>query len=142
MSPISRMARLLLILHAFVNIVFGIYPFVNPGEYAAITGVEGPDKTLQSTGLGGIAVGWYQLIFTLQGNRRMMASTIPMRLGFAAVMYSWEKQPRKIDREWKEVNEMVIRICEVRMGGKSYFIVDLCYLFANNLKLEMKTILE
>jgi hypothetical protein len=23
----------------------------------------------------------------------MMASTIPMRLGFAAVMYSWEKQP-------------------------------------------------
>jgi hypothetical protein len=52
------------------------------------------------------------------------------------------KQQRKIDREWKEVNEMVIRICEVRMGGKSYFIVDLCYLFANNLKLEMKTILE
>lgn len=56
MSPISRMARLLLILHAFVNIVFGIYPFVNPGEYAAITGVEGPDKTLQSIGKSGFPI--------------------------------------------------------------------------------------
>ncbi|KAG9191182.1 hypothetical protein G6011_09270 [Alternaria panax] len=93
MSPISRMARLLLILHSFVNIALGIYPFFNPEEYSAITGVEGPDQTLQSIGLGEIAVGWYQLIFTLQGNRRMMASTIPMRLGFAVVMYTWEKQP-------------------------------------------------
>ena len=104
------MARLLLILHSFVNIALGIYPFINPEEYSAITGVEGSDQTLQLIGkfappttptqtkqrykgLGGIAVGWYQLIFTFQGNRRMMASTIPLRLGFAAVMYSWERQP-------------------------------------------------
>jgi hypothetical protein len=44
------MARLLLILHSFVNIALGIYPFVNPEEYSAITGVEGPDQTLQSIG--------------------------------------------------------------------------------------------
>ncbi|KAI4937400.1 uncharacterized protein J4E92_002131 [Alternaria infectoria] len=93
MSPISRMARLLLILHSIVNIALGIYPFINPEEYSAITGMEGPEKTLQSIGLGAVAVGWYQLIFTFQGNRRMMASTIPLRLGFAAVMYGWERQP-------------------------------------------------
>ena len=45
------------------------------------------------TGLGNIAVGWYQLIFTLQGNRRMMLSTVPLRLGFAMVMAHWEKTP-------------------------------------------------
>jgi hypothetical protein len=134
MSPISRMARMLLILHSIVNIALGIYPFINPEEYSAITGLEGPEKTLQSIGksnilftsshllvailpttltcqlhvylnttkhkltrttkgLGAVAVGWYQLIFTFQGNRRMMASTIPLRLGFAAVMYNWERQP-------------------------------------------------
>lgn len=38
-------------------------------------------------------MGWYQLMFTLQGNRRMMASTIPLRCGFAAVMAMWDKTP-------------------------------------------------
>jgi hypothetical protein len=45
------------------------------------------------TGLGNIAVGWYQLIFAAQGNRRMMLSTVPLRLGFAVVMGYWEKPP-------------------------------------------------
>jgi hypothetical protein len=42
------------------------------------------------TGMGSIAIGWYQLIFAYQGNRRLMASTIPLRLGFAAMMTQWD----------------------------------------------------
>jgi len=50
MSPISRLARLLLILHAVVNIALGAYPFFNAAEYSAITGVEGPERALQDIG--------------------------------------------------------------------------------------------
>lgn len=38
-------------------------------------------------------MGWYQLIFTLLGSGRMIASTIPLRCGFAAVMCIWERMP-------------------------------------------------
>ncbi|XP_014560704.1 hypothetical protein COCVIDRAFT_34362 [Bipolaris victoriae FI3] len=93
MSPFSRMARMLLIMHSLVNMALGAYSFVNTQEYAAITGVEASDRALQSIGLATVAVGWYQLIFTLQGNRLMMASTIPLRCGFAAVMATWDKTP-------------------------------------------------
>ncbi|EDU39660.1 hypothetical protein PtrSN002B_008719 [Pyrenophora tritici-repentis] len=91
MSPISRLARLLLIFHALVNMALGAYPFFNPAEYSAITGVEAPERALQDIGLGTIAIGWYQLIFTLQGNRKMMASTIPLRCAFAGLMYLLER---------------------------------------------------
>jgi hypothetical protein len=50
MSPFSRMARLLLILHSLVNIALGAYSFVNIEEYAAITGIDAPDRALQSIG--------------------------------------------------------------------------------------------
>jgi len=53
------MARLLLILHSIVNIALGVYPFINPEEYSAITGMEGPDKTLQSIGKPGISLDVY-----------------------------------------------------------------------------------
>jgi hypothetical protein len=45
------MARLLLILHSILNIALGIYPFINAEEYSNITGVEAPDRALQSIGM-------------------------------------------------------------------------------------------
>jgi hypothetical protein len=50
MSPVSRLARLLLILHAAVNFLLGIYSFINPSKVLAITGVEASDQVLQSIG--------------------------------------------------------------------------------------------
>jgi hypothetical protein len=50
MSPVSRLARLLLILHAIVNFALGIYSFIKPEEVVAITGVAASDQVLQSIG--------------------------------------------------------------------------------------------
>lgn len=40
-------------------------------------------------GLGAIGVGWYELVFAYQCNRALIAATIPMRLFFAIVMWTW-----------------------------------------------------
>ena len=53
MSPLSRVARLLLILHGLVNVAQGIYSIVSPQWYATLVGdmFDGaPDKALQSIG--------------------------------------------------------------------------------------------
>jgi hypothetical protein len=110
MSPLSRIAQLLLITHGLLNIAQGIYSLVSLQEYAALGGdifAGAPDKALKSigeysvhqtiphqsanrrTGLGAIGVGWYELIFAWQYNRALILSTIPMRLMFAAVISSW-----------------------------------------------------
>jgi hypothetical protein len=44
---------------------------------------------LTSIGLGGIGVGWYELIFAYQKNRALILATIPMRLFFAFIMLAW-----------------------------------------------------
>ena len=50
MSPVSRLARLLLILHGVVNFALGVYSFIKPEEVAAITGMEASDEALQTIG--------------------------------------------------------------------------------------------
>lgn len=50
MSPLSRIARLLLLLHSLVNMALGAYSFINTEEYAAMTGMQGSEQTLQSIG--------------------------------------------------------------------------------------------
>ncbi|KAF1834449.1 hypothetical protein BDW02DRAFT_550494 [Decorospora gaudefroyi] len=89
MSPLTRLARLLLIAHACINIAQGIYTFLDPKHWSEITGFEADDRVLQMIGLTTLATGWYQLIFVAQGNRRLMLATVPLRLGFAGVMYGW-----------------------------------------------------
>jgi hypothetical protein len=44
---------------------------------------------VRCTGLGSIGVGWYQLVFAYQNNRTLIFATIPMRVFFAFVMWSW-----------------------------------------------------
>lgn len=40
-------------------------------------------------GLGAIGVGWYELVFAYQNNHALILATIPMRLFFALVMWTW-----------------------------------------------------
>lgn len=47
------------------------------------------DTANHQPGLGGIGVGWYELIFAYQNNRVLILATIPMRLLFASIMTSW-----------------------------------------------------
>jgi hypothetical protein len=54
MSPLSQLARAILILHGLMNIAQGAYSFVSPQEYAVRTGnmfKGAPDKAIQSIGI-------------------------------------------------------------------------------------------
>jgi hypothetical protein len=68
MSPISQLARGLLILHAVVSFTLGVYSFINPPEFSAMTGIE--CQALQSMGL------WIIMTFViLQANNSEASET-------------------------------------------------------------------
>lgn len=111
--PLSPLPKLLLTLHALLNLTQGLYTLISPRSYATSIGPmmagasdkavgaigihlhisiphpEPRSNTTAPTGLGALAVGYYQLIFVYQGNRTLVAATIPLRLGFAGVMWWW-----------------------------------------------------
>ncbi|KAH7082077.1 hypothetical protein FB567DRAFT_594582 [Paraphoma chrysanthemicola] len=92
MSPLSRMANFILVLHGLGNLSQGIYTVASPRGYAALTGdlfAGAPDKALQAIGMGAIGIGLYETIFAYQGNRQLIFATLPMRIAFAGVMASW-----------------------------------------------------
>ncbi|KAF2024267.1 hypothetical protein EK21DRAFT_117952 [Setomelanomma holmii] len=92
MSPLSRIASFILILHGLINLFHGIYTFVSPTGYIAATGTMftgSPDKAVQAIGMGAIGIGLYQVVFAYQGNRALILATLLMRLGFMGVMAQW-----------------------------------------------------